>query len=263
MREESSMIRAKLGLLSLCVVMSGLMALGTGSAQAESGAKWLILTSMNVLKESPVPLPGAIDLKTDSPVLVLHTEILKIKVLVLCTGAKAVNANLLANGGLGKETVAGQPVGAQFLFTGCTVDLNGAAAPECTPNDPVDGTGKILTKLLHGLLVLYELGGGVKDDVATILPDATALHSPLATIVLPVGCPVGTSIPIIGELAVKDCQDLALTHLVEHLVEVFTPLTSLFAISLTVEHQATLLGSVFAKLIGAAHEGLKWSGDWA
>jgi hypothetical protein len=257
------MMRTKLGLLSLCIVSFGLMASGASSAQAESGAKWLILTSTGEKKESPVALPGAIELKTDSPVLVLHTEILKIKVLVLCTGAKAVNANLLANGGLGKETVAGQPVGAQFLFTGCSVDLNGTAAAECTPTDPTDGAGKILTKLLHGLLVLYELGGGVKDEVATILPDSTALHAPLATIVLPIGCPIGTSIPIIGELAVKDCQDLALTHLVEHLVEVFTPLTSLFATSLTVEHQVTLLGSVFAKLLGAAHENLKWSGDWA
>jgi hypothetical protein len=257
------MIRTKLGLLSLCAVVFGLMAFGASSAQAESGAKWLILTSMGALKESPVGLPGAIDTPIDGAVLVLHTEILKIKVLVLCTGSKAVNANLLANGSIGKETVAGKPVGAQFLFTGCTVDLNGAAAPECTPNDPVDGSGKILTKLLHGLLVLYDLGGGIKDEVATILPDATALHSPIATIVLPAGCPIGTSVPIIGELAVKDCKDLGLAHVAEHLVDVFTPLTALFAISLTVEHQATLLGSVWAKLIGAAHNGLLWSGDWA
>jgi len=257
------MIRTKLGLLGLCTVAFGLMAFGASSAQAESGAKWLILNSAGEKKESPVPLAGAIDLEADSPVLVLHTEILKIKVLVLCTGAKAANANLLANGSIGKEMVAGQPVGTQFLFTGCTVDLNNVAAPECTPNDPVDGAGKIFTKPLHGLLVLYDLGGGVKDDVAKILPDAAALHSPFVTIVLPVGCPVGTSIPIIGELAVQDCEKFALIHLAKHLVDVFTPLTSLFAISLTVEHQATLLGSVWTKLIGAAHMGLSWSGDWA
>ncbi len=65
---------------------------------------------------------------------------------------------------------------------------------------------------------------------------------------------------MIGSLTLKDCENLALTHLVEHLVEQFTPLTELWTISKTTEHKATLLGSAWAFLTGE-HEGLKWSGD--
>jgi hypothetical protein len=65
---------------------------------------------------------------------------------------------------------------------------------------------------------------------------------------------------VIGSLAFKDCQDLALVHLREHLGEVFTPLTQLWTISKTEEHKSLLLGSAWARLTGE-HEGLNWSGD--
>jgi hypothetical protein len=73
-------------------------------------------------------------------------------------------------------------------------------------------------------------------------------------------CPIGTSVPVIGSLALKDCENLALTHLKEHLVEAFTPLTELWTISKTTEHKATLLGSAWA-FLGEEHKGLQWAGD--
>src|SRR5882724_8809789 len=109
------MTRTKLGLLGLCAVVFGLMAFST-SAQATAGAKWLILTSGGVLKEGSTLHPG-IGLEKDSTTIVLHSEILKIKVLFLCTELKAVEAKLLAEGSIGKE--AGVVSGSKVLFSGC------------------------------------------------------------------------------------------------------------------------------------------------
>jgi len=252
------MIRTKLGLLGLCAMVLGLMAFST-SAQATVGAKWLILTSGGVLKEGST-LHASINLKKDKEVvLVLHSEILKIKTLFLCTELKAVNAKLLANGSIGKEE--GVVSGSKVLFSGCTTDLNGSAAPECTPEDPEDKSGFIVTKPGHALIVLGTSG----EDLVEIIPDS---GKTFATIVLPAACPIGTSVPVIGTLRLKDCSERNakgecvskfLTHLKEHLVEE-GPGTKLFTISETAEHTATLLGSALAFLTGE-HEGLSWAGD--
>jgi hypothetical protein len=224
------------------------MAFGA-AAQATTGAKWLILTSTGVLKEA-ASLPAIIELEKDSPSLIIHAEILKIKVLLLCTELKAVNAKLLANGSVGKEP--GVVSGSQLLFSGCSVDLNGTPAPECTPKDKVDGEGTVVSNLLHALL---ELGaGGV--DLIKVIPDT---GETFGTQELPAACPIGTKIPLIGKLTFKDCENLALTHLVKHLLEA-GPGTELWMISRTEEHKATLLGSAWAKL-GAEHTGLKFSAD--
>jgi hypothetical protein len=242
------MTRSKIGLLGLCAMVFGLVAFGT-SAQATVGAKWLILTSGGVLKEGST-LHASLQLTKDSPVLVLHSEILKIKVLFLCTELKAVEAKLLANGSIGKEE--GSVSGSKVLFSGCTTDLNGVAAPECTPTDPVDGAGSMITKPLHGLLAL----GASGEDLIKIIPD---VGKTFLTFPLPAACPIGTSVPVIGELFLKDCENLMLTHLVQHLLET-GPGTKLFTISETAEHASTLLGSAWAFLAGE-HLNLKFSGD--
>ena len=249
------MTRTRLGLLGLCAMLFGLMAFGTSGAQAEVGAKWLILTSGGVLKTG-AELHAKVNLEIDSPTLVLHSEILHIKTLFLCTEVKVDEAKLLAEGSIGKE--AGVVSGSKVLFAKCTTDLNGEAASECTPNDPVTGVGTISTQPGHALLVLHELTGGVKDDLTEIIPD-TGLGTTFATIHLPAACPIGTSVPVIGKFFLKDCENKALEHLIKHLVEE-GPLSELFTISKTAEHAAKLLGSAWAFLEGE-HAGLKWSGD--
>ena len=249
------MTRTRLGLLGLCAMLFGLMALGTSGAQAEVGAKWLILTSGGVLKTG-AELHAKVNLEIDSPTLILHSEILHIKVLFLCTEVKVDEAKLLKDGTIGKEE--GVPSGSQVLFGGCTTDLNGSPASECTPEDPTAGVGKISTQRLHALLVLHELTGGVKDDLIELIPD-TGLGTTYVTMHLPAACPIGTSVPVIGKLFLKDCENKALEHLVKHLVEE-GPLSELFTISKTAEHAAKLLGSSWAFLEGE-HAGLRWSGD--
>jgi hypothetical protein len=256
------MTRTRLGLLGLCAMVFGLMTFGVTGAHAEVGAKWLILNAKKELKTG-AELNAPVGLETDVPG-VLHSEILKIKVLFLCTTIEALNAKLLAEGAIG-NTLSENPethlllgLGSQVKFSGCTTDLNGTAAPECEPKDPAGGAGTIITKPGHALLKLHELPEKIKDDIVKILPDTGEIF---ATIVTGPLCPIGTSVPVIGSLALKDCENLALTHLKKHLAEPFEPLTELWTISKTAEHKATLLGSAWAFLTGEAHKELLWSGD--
>jgi hypothetical protein len=252
----------------------GLMAFGATGAQAEVGAKWLILTA----GEKPILKTGAelhasVNLKKDTTAI-LHTEILKIKVLFLCEKIEVLNAKLQEEGIIGNTVVTNETTklkegrGSQVKFTECVTDLNGVEAPQCVPTEAVTGTPKVIvTKLGHALLKLHvlknEKGEEIgKDDIVKILPDtgeefALVITGPLTGN----ECPIGTSVPVKGSLALKDCKGEGRNHLVEHLVEQFTPLTELYVISKTAEHAATLLGSAWAFLTGVEHAGLKWSGD--
>jgi hypothetical protein len=237
----------------------GLMAFSTAGAQAEPTAKWLILNVANEVKEGST-LHAEVGLETESPTLVLHSEILKIKVLFLCTGVKAISAFLQKEGTIAKEYNAeGKPVGSQVLFSGCTTDLNGTTEPKCEPNDPrEEKAGTIVTEPGHALVVLHELADKTKDHLVKILPDEGEIF---AKIITGSKCAIGTSVSVIGKLFLKDCQNKFLEHLVKHLVEE-GPLSELFTISKSTEHAATLLGSAWAFLTGV-HKELKWSGETA
>ena len=252
------MTRSRLGLLGLCAIVLGLMAFGTAGAQAEVGAKWLILNKAGEVKQGST-LHASVQLKTDVNG-VLHSEILKIKVLFLCTTIEAENAKLQEEGIIGNEVITKEGLkegkGSKVKFSGCTTDLNGVTESKCIPTDPVGGAGTIITKLGHALLKLHE-----GNDIVKILPDTGKEFAAIKTGPATGNeCPIGTNVPVIGSLALKDCENLALTHLKEHLVEQFAPLTKLWTISETEEHVATLLGSAWARLTGE-HEGLLWSGD--
>jgi hypothetical protein len=231
-----------------------LMAFGAAGAHAEKGSKFLILDpGPPPVALDAATLPAVVGLQTDSLVYVLHSEILKIQVLFLCTNLKAVNAMLLAEGSIGEKP--GAVKGSKVLFSGCTTDLNGALAKECTPKDAVDGEGTIVTKPGHALLVL----GPNKEQLINILPDE---GETFATIELPAACPIGTKVPVIGKLNLKDCEGLGTSHLLKHLVETEAARTELWTISKTTEHVATLLGSAYAILLGN-HEDFLFGADWA
>jgi hypothetical protein len=260
------MTRTRLGLLGLCAMVFGLMAFGATGAHAEKGSVWLILNAKKELKTG-AELHASVSLTTDVNG-VLHSEILKIKVLFLCTTIEALNAKLQEEGIIGNEVVTNseglkEGRGSQIKFSGCTTDLNGSPASECTPEDKtaLGGPGTIVTKLGHALAKLHELvADKVKDDIFEILPD-TGLGGEFALISLPKACPIGTSVPVFGRLFLRDCENLALVHLEKHLVEsdaTTTKLTRLYVISDTAEHAATLLGSAWALLTGE-HKDFLWS----
>jgi len=239
------MTRTKLGLLGLCAIVTGLMAFSTSSAQAVP--EWLF--AEKAPNSGLIPfLLASFNIEADSPLLELHSEILKIKVLFLCTEISAVNAFLGPNGTI-------EP-GISFLFGGCEVDLNGTKSPECKPSSG-GVAGVIKTNKLDGVIDLHKLEpSGVRDDVVRLLAEA---GETLATIELPASCPIGAKVPLLGKLVFKDCQGLFLTHLVEHLMEADLS-TEIWTISKTAEHVAALLGSMWAFLTGK-HENLKFSGD--
>jgi hypothetical protein len=232
----------RFGLLGLCAIALSLMTLGTAGAQAEG--TWLILNGKKEVKTG-TELPAIVELEKDSSVLALHAEILKIKLLILCTNLKLINARLLSEGSIGEK--AGAAKNSRVLFSGCTTDLNGVEAPECAPTDPIDGNGSFVTKGAHASLV--------GEDLLKVLPDE---GETFATLIFSATCPgLLTSVPVIGQLFLRDCEGLALTHLIKHLIET-GPGTELFLISKTTEHALTILGSAWAKL-GGPHAGLAYS----
>jgi hypothetical protein len=223
---------------SLCLVAASAMAVAAGSAQAEVGSHW----NVNSSSISSTLLPE-VETALENNHGVLLTKILGSKVEVLCTATRLENAVLKSEGGaLGK-----------FKFSGCVILVGGVVQPACEPRNGLE-KGVILTKLLKDLIVL-EAGGVAGEAYDLIAPDEGTL---LALITTTEECSIGSDIPIIGEFVAKDCN---LEHKVEKVIHLFEegPGTTLWAISKTEEHKATIDGSANAFLEGA-HRGLKWSG---
>ena len=240
------MIRSRFGLLGLCAVLFGVMAFGTTAAQAEVGSLFWILDGIGQ-KLDAGSLKASIGLEKDSPTIVLHSKILGVAVLFLCTELKLLNATLQGKGKISS--------GSKILFSACIVDLNGTTNANCTPKDATTGEeGTILTQPLHSLVVL----GAGGETLLNVLPDT---GETFFNIEIGSKCPIGTKIPLIGKLAFKDCEGKAREHLVKHLLEpTGAPSTELWTISKTVEHQATLLGSFWMFLTGA-HTGMRFGAE--
>jgi hypothetical protein len=241
------MSRSKLWLLSLCAVLFGAMAFGASAAQAEAGSHfWMLNTSGEKIDTGSLHTRIEIKIKLT---VVLHSKILGVAVLFLCTKSEAQNATLEGEGKISS--------GSKILFSGCTTDLNGAANAACTPKDATTGVeGTILTNNLHSLVILGEGG----ETLLNVLPDT---GETFANVEMGSKCPIGTKVPVIGKLALKDSEGKAKEHLVEHSLEPApAPLTELWTISKTVEHQATLLVHFWVRLT-LIHENDKFGAEAA
>jgi hypothetical protein len=242
-RGITEMNRTRLGLLGLCAAVLGVVAFSVAGAHSEVGAKWLYANSFG----SPIAFLDAsagLEAETD---WVLHTEILKTKVLFECKKIAAVNAVLKTEGRVGE--------GAKLKYSECITKINGSQSAECQPKGGGEA-GVIISNPLHGLVVLVELAGGVKDDAIKVLPDS---GETFATLELGAGCTLGSKIPIIGIGLIQDSENLLLTGLVKHLLS-FSSTSQLWVVSKTAEHVATLLGGAWVFLTGE-HEGLRLSAD--
>jgi hypothetical protein len=244
--ERKQMIRTRLGLLGLCAVVLGVMAFSASAAQAEAGAKWLILSG-GVAKTGE-ELPAAVDGSLENNDGSLLSKIVGIKTKFLCTGAKLIEVKLEGTGSLTN--------GGKVKFTGCATYLNEELAPECETHSAGQPAGTIVSNAGKGLLVLHEPSAGVKEGVTRIEPKE---GETFVTLTLGELCPIGNKVPIIGKLFVKDCEGKLTTHLVNHLIEELKALTTLWTISKTAEHVATIDGSALVFLTGA-HAGLAWGG---
>jgi hypothetical protein len=168
----------------------------------------------------------------------LLTKYLGAQLEILCTAMALLGGVLEAEGKLtGKAR-----------FTGCIMKSKGEVIPACEPHNGLE-KGVIVTNPLKGVLALH-----AGEKILRVTP---AEGSKFVTLAFPESCFFPGTVPIIGTVTLKDS---ALgSELVTHL-GLEGPLTELWFLSKTVEHQSTLDGSVNSFLQGA-HEGLKWSGS--
>jgi hypothetical protein len=242
------MIRTKLGLLGLCAVVFGVMAMSASSAQA--ALSWLVLNSANnEAKELKAELIG----EKDSADLTLLAKTLGLPLIMTCTNVALKGVNLESGGTL--------TTGGKVVFTGCeTYESGTLTSPlECHVHTGTGAArtpdGTIETNELKGGLVLHTLTGGGSEVLTRIEPKTAG--GPFVTI-LTEKCSWPTTNTISGVLFLKDCEKLATTHAVKHLLTQ-GPLTSLVYGAHSVEHLETSLdGSIWVKL-GGVHASLKWA----
>jgi hypothetical protein len=249
------MIRSRFGVkaLGLCALVLGLMAFGSTIAHAEVNSYWGYKSGMLLPKFGAALEPG-LETALENNHGALLTKIAGAAVEILCTAITAVNMKLKAEGKvLGK-----------LKFHGCRIKLNGVESKACEPSEG-GSKGLIETVTLEGLIRLHLLGDGVRDETVLFKRDPIQAEKLeiMATVKTGEECALGEAIPIGGKFSVKDCEGVNgtafLTHKLIHLAEAFAPLTYLWAISDTVEHRATLDGSVLVGLL-APHANLEWAG---
>jgi hypothetical protein len=252
------MTRSRLGLMGLCAVIFGVMAMSASSAQA--ALSWLVLNSAGTTAtELKAELVG----EKDSEHITLLSKLLSggINVAITCTNFELIGVNLEVGGLL--------TTGGKVKFTGCEAYEKAplTTALACKVHSAGQAVGVVESLKGKGGLVLHEIKVGEKEVLTKIEPEVGTTFATFLT----EGCSLPESNPVNGVLYVKDCEALknekgealpcdknALVHSVKHLIEQ-GPLTSLWVGKDTAEHlETSVIGSAWIKLAGA-HAGLKWS----
>jgi hypothetical protein len=205
--------------LSLLTLTLGLTALGVGSAQAEVGSHWNVAGKAVTSTLLPELQVKEIENKTET----LLSKVLGTKVEKLCTTMALVGAKLESEGKISN---------AKVKFSGCILKLNGTVSPPCEPHT---GSEK-------GVIVAEGKGLMILSGGAGIIRLEPAAGEKFVTVETSEECSIGSKIPLIGKLTLKDCKGAFSTEQVEHLVEE-GPQTELWLISKTEEHKVTLDGS--------------------
>jgi hypothetical protein len=239
------MNRTKLGMLGLCAIVVGIMAMSDGSAQA--ALSWLILDENGTALDA-AKLLGVLTSEADSTHLTLETKVAGLPVAITCTNLALNKVHLEKEGLLA--------AGGKVTFTGCAVYK---AAPltekyECSVSNPGGTAGTVETNDFKSELVLVGTKLRIKAEPLTgptgnffvlqftgpncVLPELNQKH---------------------GTLYLKDGEGLETGHLVRHLFEMDPELTAMYVGKHSAEQLALTkaLGSAWVKLTGA-HAGLKW-----
>lgn len=238
------MIRSTFGLLSLCAVMLGAMAISASSAQAALYT-WVVLDAGGAALES---LKAELINEPDSKDITLLTHVAGLTVAITCTNFKLSGINLEAQGKLTS--------GGRALFEGCEAYGKGSLEEPlgCHLHTPGTGSGTIETGQLKGELVLHELGGGATESLAKIEPKEGTTFAAILT----EKCILPEANTINGTLFLKDGEKKSEAHLAKHLIET-GPLTSLWIGEDSAEHLETSIdGSAWVSL-GGSHKGLLWA----
>jgi hypothetical protein len=244
------MTRTKLGLLGLCAVVVGMMAMSASAAQGAT-LSWLIL---NAAKTVATELSAELAGKIDSTHLTLDGEVAGLKVAITCTAFTLKGVEIVPVGKLNEK--------GKVVFTGCKVYKTAPLSEEykCTVKTAGAAAGTVETNEGKGELVLHELAGGGKE-VLTKITALAGLEGTFATLRFEgAECVLPELNQVHGTLYLKDCQGFATTHKLEHLVEQ-GPLTSLYIGGHSAKQLEVtkILGSAWIFLAGVVHKGLDWS----
>jgi hypothetical protein len=242
------MTRTKLGLLGLCAVVIGMMAMSASAAQGAT-LSWLILDSK---KGVATELKADVTARENSAHVTLHEEIGGVAGAVTCNYLSLEETELELGGKLTE--------GGKVIFTGCGVYKKAPLSEPfpCTVKSPGVAVGRIETGELKGELVLHDLSGGGKQVLAKIQSKA-GLEGTIVTLRFEgAGCPLPESITVHGTLYLKDFHNQATVHKLDHLVEQ-GPLTSLYLGTHSANQLAVtkILGNALVYLFGF-HIGLEW-----
>jgi len=239
------MIRTKLGLLGLCAVVLGMMAMSAGAAQGAT-LSWLIL---NAAKTESTNLKALLAGKPDTNHLTLDGEVAGLKIAVTCTGFSLKEAFIEPVDKLFEKSRA--------IFTGCKVFKEAALTEEykCTVRSPGAAVGTIETNEFKGLLELVE------GEVLTKIEPLAGPTGNLVTLLFEgAECVLPEVNQLHGTVYAKDCLGFATTHKVEHLIESAKQTRLYIGGHSAKQLEVTaLLGSVWIRL-GGTHEGLEWAG---
>ncbi len=236
------MIKTRFGLkaLGLCALVVGLMAMTASAAQAKGDWTYLDKDANKTLLIFTTAQNAELQVKFDPGVVgVLHFKTSGgTEVLFLCSTIELVPAAKLLTGGTTTSV--------KVKYSGCHTSLNGVLSKNCEPKTGGGPKGTIETNEGFGLIVLHE-------SKPAILIKPTA-GTELAKLELGELCAIGETVPITGEVTLKDCVD-ATKHAVEHLFEPVNLSGELKALG----QSATILGSILARLVGATWTGFEWA----
>jgi hypothetical protein len=237
------MTRTKLGVLGLCAMVLGMMAISASSAQA--ALTWLILNKAGTAVELKALLEG----KNDTADITLLTKEVGIKFAVTCTGFTLGGINLEAAGKLTS--------GGKIKFTGCEIYGKGILEEPlgCHLHSAGQVNGTVLTGEGKGELVLHELASKAKEVLTKLEPVAGSTGT-FATFQTS-ECVIPESNPVHGVIFLKDCEGKATTHLKEHLLAQ-GPLTSMWLGADNAEHLETSIDGSIWIFLGGEHTGLLW-----
>lgn len=225
------MIRTKLGLLGLCAMILGVMAVSASSAQAAL-FEWVQLTGG---VEELLGTSVVVRTEPDSKDLTLLTKLLKRKIAITCSnlelvGVSAEPGGKLTTGGKVKfEGCEAYGKGALEEALGCNVHSEGQPAGTV---ESAGGKGEL--KLHEPNIIVTHLAPEEGETFATFLTEE---------------CILPETNPVHGLLVVKDCEGKAEVHELKHLLEELPALTTLWLGSDTAEHLETSLdGSIWVSL---------------
>jgi hypothetical protein len=238
------MTRTKLGLLGLCAVVVGMMAMSASAAQGAT-LSWLVL---NASKTTATNLKAELAGEVDSPTLILHLRVSVFRILIICTGFSLKNTFI--------EPVEKLNEGGKVVFTGCKVFDEKEKEFKCTVKTAGAAPGTIETSEGKGLLELVE------GQVLTKIEPKGGPTGSLATIRLEgAECVLPETNQVHGTLYLKDALGQATTHKVKHLVEAEPVNTKLYVGGHSAEQLEVtkILISIWI-FLASAHAGLEWSG---